>query len=61
MFCKIQGLLNACSISLRVVTLGVDSSHHTQTNVSVIRGIVWGISVHSTRKGEVLFLSSVYI
>ena len=32
-----------------------------QTNVSVRRCIIWGISVHSIHKREVLFSSYVYI
>ena len=39
----------------------VDSSYNIQTNVSVRRGFIWGINVHSIHKGEVLFFSSVYI
>ena len=40
---------------------GFDSSYHIWTNVSVRRGVIWGISVHGIHKGEVLFISSVYI
>ena len=29
--------------------------------MSVRRKIIWGVNVHSTHKGEVLFLSSKYI
>ena len=29
----------------------VDSSYHVWTSVSVRRGIIWGISVHSIHKG----------
>ena len=36
-------------------------SCHVRINVSVRRGILWGISMHSIHKGEVLFFSSVYI
>jgi hypothetical protein len=39
----------------------VDSSHHVQTNVSVVRGTICCISVHSSQKGKGFFLSSVYI
>ena len=39
----------------------MDPSYYVQTNVSVRRGIIWGISVHRVHKGEVLFFSSVYI
>jgi hypothetical protein len=39
----------------------VDSSYHVQANVSVRRGIIEGISVYSIHKGEVLFISNVYI
>ena len=35
---------------------GVDSSYHMQTNMGVRKGNVWGISVHSINKGEVLFV-----
>ena len=41
--------------------MGVDSSYHVRIDVSVRRGIIWGISVHSINKGEVLFFSSVYM
>jgi hypothetical protein len=36
---------------------GVDSSYHIRTNMSVERGIIGGISIHSTYKGEVYFSS----
>ena len=39
----------------------VDSSDHIQTNMSVRRGIIWGISVHRINKGEAQIFSSVYI
>ena len=40
----------------------VDSSYHVWTNVKVVkRGMVWGISEHSTHKDEVFSLSGVYI
>jgi hypothetical protein len=38
---------------------GVDQSYHVQTNMSVERGIIWGISVYNIYKGEVLFFFSV--
>ena len=41
--------------------LGVDFSYHLRTNVSVIKGNIWGITVHGIHKGEVLFFSSAYI
>ena len=36
-------------------TLGVDSSYHIQSSMSVRRGIIWDISIHNIRKGEGLF------
>ena len=44
-----------------VVTPAVDISYHVQTNVSVRKGIDCATSIHSVRKGKVLFFSSVYI
>ena len=41
--------------------LGVDSSYHIWTHMSVRRDITWGMSVHNIHQGEVLFFSSVYI
>ena len=36
--------------------MGMDSSYHVlQTNVSVRRGIIWGISVHNIHKKEGFF------
>ena len=43
-----------------VEDLGVDFSYDICTNVSVRRVVIWTISVHIVRKGEVLFFSSVY-
>ena len=40
---------------------GVNSSYHICTNMSVRRGIIWGTSVYSIQKGEVLIFTSVYI
>ena len=39
----------------------MDSSYHIQINVNLRRAIIWGISIHSIHKGEVLIFSSVYI
>lgn len=39
----------------------MDSLYHTQINMSVGRGNIWGISVNSLYKGEVLFFPGVYI
>ena len=39
----------------------LDSSYHIQTNVSERRGIIWDISIHSIRNGEVFFQYSLYI
>ena len=41
------------------LTEGVDFTYHVWTNMSVRRVIIWGISVHSIHKEEVLFLSLV--
>ena len=41
--------------------VGVDSSYHVWIKLSVRRGIIWGISVHTIHKIEVLFFFSVYI
>ena len=38
---------------------GVDSSYNVLTNVSVRRGIIWGINVHSINKGEVSLMQSL--
>ena len=39
----------------------MDSSFHVWTDVSVKRGIIWGISVHNMHMGEVLiFFSGVH-
>ena len=46
---------------IRVITRGMNSSYYIQTNVSVERGVIWGISVPSIDKGGVLFFSIVYI
>ena len=43
---------------LRESLVGVDSSYHVRTNVSVRRAFIQGISIH---KGDVLIFSSVYI
>jgi hypothetical protein len=40
-------------------SLGVDSSYHVRTNVSVRRGIIWDISVHNIHKGVALFFFGV--
>ena len=40
---------------------GLDSSYHVQINVSVKKGIIWGISIHNIHKGEVWFFPSAYI
>ena len=37
------------------LSMGMDSSYHLQTKVSVRRGIIWGISIQSMHKGEVYF------
>ena len=42
-------------------TLGVASSYHVRTNVSVRRDKIWGSSVHGIHKGKVLIFSSMYI
>ena len=39
--------------------MSLGSSYHVQTNVSVERGIIQGICVHSTQKGDGLFPSNV--
>ena len=36
-------------------------SYHMQTNVSIERDVIGGISVHNIHKVDVLFFSSVYI
>jgi hypothetical protein len=41
-------------------SLGVNFSCHVQTNMSVTRGIIWGISVHRIHKGDPERFSSVY-
>ena len=39
-----------------------DTLYHVQTNVSIKIGVVWGISVDTIHKGELLiFFSIVYI
>lgn len=50
--------LNLLTVSY---SMGVNSSHNVQTNMSSRRGIVWGISIYSIHKGDVLFFSSVHI
>ena len=42
-------------------TVGVDFLYHVQTNVSVRRGSIWGITAHTIHNGGVLFFSNVYI
>ena len=44
-----------------MLSRGVNSSYHIQTNVGVERGIIWGINVRCIHKGEVLLRFSVYI
>lgn len=39
---------------------GVDSSYHVWIDVSLRKGVMWGISIQSVHKGEVLFLFSEY-
>ena len=43
-------------VSTMLLSRVVDFSYHIQSDVSVRRGIIWGISVHNINKGEVLFL-----
>ena len=43
-------------VSTMLLSRVVDFSYHIQSDVSVRRGIIWGISVHNIHKGEVLFL-----
>ena len=43
-------------VSTTLLSRVVDFSYHIQSDVSVRRGIIWGISVHNIHKGEVLFL-----
>ena len=43
-------------VSTMLLSRVVDFSYHMQSDVSVRRGIIWGISVHNIHKGEVLFL-----
>ena len=50
--------LNLLTVSY---SMGVNSSYNVQTNMSSRRGIMWGISIYSIRKGDVLFLSNVHI
>ena len=50
-----------CMYHFYVKSKGMDSFYHVRTNVSVRNGIIWGMSIHSIHKEEVLFYSSVYI
>ena len=43
-------------VSTMLLSRVVDFSYHIQSDVSVRRGIIWGISVQNIHKGEVLFL-----
>ena len=40
---------------------GLIFSYPIRTNVSVRRGVIWGISVHNIHKGDIFQLCSVYI
>ena len=42
-------------------TQGVDFLYNVQTDVSVRRGIIWGINIHIIHKGEVIFFFVMYI
>jgi len=48
------------SLDLRSHEMKVDTLY-LYINTSVRRGIIWGTSIHTIHKGEVLFISSVYI
>ena len=39
----------------------MDSSYHVQTNLSVRRGVILGISAHIIQNEKVLYFFSVYI
>ena len=54
-------MTTSTNIQVKLDPQGVDSSYHIWTNMSVRRGIIWGISAHSIDKGEVLIFSSLYI
>lgn len=39
----------------------MDSSYNVQINMSVRRGIIWGIDVYDKHKGEVRSFTNVYM
>ena len=50
-----------CATTMPLGGGGVDSSYHIWINVSVRKGTIRGIGVHSIHQEEVLFFFSVYI
>ena len=56
-FCLRIASLNGHSL---LQSQGVDSSHNVRSNVSVRKGFMWVISIHSIQKKEALFIGKFY-
>ena len=52
---------NLIDYNVKDYSLGVDSSYHVRTKVSVKRGVIWDISIDGIREGEVWLPFGVYI